>query len=83
MAIPPGAIATESMSPRPRHGSEWRSRQPSACNGARACWTASLGAGPDSTPASEREPVARAHAERAGDDEQAHSDESRAHAGGP
>ncbi len=42
-----------------------------------------LRAGPDPTPASEREPVARAQAERSGDDEQAHGDESRTHAGGP
>ncbi len=40
-AMPVGAIATESMSPRPCHRSEWRSRQPSAWSGANARWTAS------------------------------------------
>ena len=35
-----------------------------------------LRAGPDPAPASEREPVARAQAERSGDDEQAHGDET-------
>jgi hypothetical protein len=40
-AILLGAIAADSMSPRPCHGSECRSRQPSACNGANARWTAS------------------------------------------
>lgn len=35
-ATPPGAIATESMSPRPRHGSECRRRQPSLRSGASA-----------------------------------------------
>ena len=42
-----------------------------------------LRAGPDPTPASEREPVARAQAERSGDDEQAHGEERRTHAGRP
>ena len=40
-AIPLGEIATESMSPRPCHRSECRSRQPSARSGASAVWTAS------------------------------------------
>ena len=42
-----------------------------------------LRAGPDSTPASEREPVARAQAKRSGDDEETPGDETRTHAGGP
>jgi hypothetical protein len=42
-----------------------------------------LRAGPDATPASEAEPVARGQAKRSGGDEQAHGDESRTHAGGP
>ena len=40
-ATPVGAIATESMSPRPRHGSEWRSRQPSVSSCASARCTSS------------------------------------------
>jgi transposase, IS30 family len=40
-ARPVGAMATESMSPRPRHGSECRSRQPSARRGASTRCTSS------------------------------------------
>ncbi len=42
-----------------------------------------LRAGPDPTPTSEREPVARAQAERSGDDEKAPGDKTSTHAGGP
>jgi hypothetical protein len=42
-----------------------------------------LRTGADPTPTSEREPVARPQAERSGADEQAESDETRPHAGGP
>ena len=41
IAIPVGAIATESMSPRPCHGSDCRSRHPSAGRGANARCTSS------------------------------------------
>ena len=82
-AMPVGAIATESMSPRPCHGSEWRSRQPSAWSGANAFWTASSDWTPTRLRRASENSVARAQTKRSGNDEEAIGDETRTHAGSP
>ena len=61
-AIPVGEIATESMSPGPCHGSECRSRQPSACSGASARCTSSS----ERAPTRLRPAIAKASGERRG-----------------
>ena len=62
-ANPVGEIATESMSPCPRHCTECRSRQPSACSGASARWTASSERAPTVLRRSQGKPMAGVHPE--------------------
>jgi hypothetical protein len=80
--IPAGAIATESMSSRPRHGSEWRSRQPSALQRCERALDVLFGARSDAAAASERKPMPRRQPESGGDDDQTTGDERPAEARG-